>query len=183
MDAHRYTILAAVDGTDASLLVLEQALNIAARYDEVDFQVASILEPEGWLRKKEVSQEERDELQRIVAGYLGESLNNFSGLDISKWRLRLFVRAGSVKDEIPFLAEWSQADLVVIGRDHLSGTGHATTGITHAVLEQVNCPVLVVKPKEHRPVEEVEYGGSGRELTMSTWLSPHALPSLHGGVY
>lgn len=181
-EAHRYTILAAVDGSDASLMVLEQAINVAARYPDVDFQVASVLHIDKW-RSQEVDEEERQGLQRRVAAYLAEALGDFEGLEISSWRLRIFVRAGHVREELPFLAEWSQADLVVIGRDHLSGESTQSSGATQAVLDHVNCPVLVVKPKEHRPVEEVEYHGSGRELGMTAWLSPHALPQMHGGVY
>ncbi len=180
-DTHRYTILAAVDGTDASLMVLDHAINVAARYADVDFQVASVLKAEGWLGGS-ADEDKSQELQRAVAGYLGEALSDFSDLDVSGWRLRILIRIGQVREELPFLAEWSQADLVVIGRDHLSGEDTHSSGATKAVLEHVNCPVMVVKMKEHRPIDEVEYHGSGRELGMSSWLAPHALPMMHGGV-
>jgi nucleotide-binding universal stress UspA family protein len=150
MAAARYRIVIALDGSEYSEIVLEHALDQAARHDAPDLHVLAVVEHDCEIAAAKV---------RLATEIL-EGLATFRA-GRPAWRTTLHVCAGKASEEIVDLAAEVLADLVVIGRYGIHDRhGHLTAhhggrrrgSIADDVLERAPCPVLVVKLTDH-PVE------------------------------
>ena len=132
-----YRIVTALDRSEYSEIVIEHALDHAARQQIPDLHVLSVVDDDtdpaelaSWLEALV-----RDNLETFRAG--------------PHWRTRIHVRSGHVEVEIPRLANEIEADLIVIGHYGLHG---ARGTIVEQVIARAPCPTLVVGLTDH-PVE------------------------------
>lgn len=181
----RYRIVIALDGSEYAELVLEHGLDQAARHDNPDLHLITIVrDPD------EVNGTKRWLARTVLGG-----LDTFAG-HREAWRTRLHVRVGKIEDEIANLAAEVDADLLVIGN---YGVHPQRKPIASHVVERVSCATLVVGLTGHAhettpqcpvcvTVREETDGErwfcdahtSDHELRLSA-LVPHASPSMGGG--
>lgn len=185
MTPRRYRIVIALDGSEYSEIVLEHALDQAARHESSDLHLITVAAGAG----------DVDVTKRWLARIALEGLDAFA-TKRAAWHVRLHVCVGKAEDEIATLANDLDADLLVIGN---YGIHPRRNPIATTLIERVSCPTLVVglsgRTVEAQPscpdcvaVREATDGErwfcdahtSDRELHLST-LVPRSLPLSHGG--
>lgn len=129
-----YRIVTAIDRSEYSEIVIEHALDHAARHQLPDLHVLSVVDDDTDATELAIWLEAlvRDGLETFRAG--------------PNWRTRLHVRRGHVEEEIARLAEELAADLIVIGHYGLHGTRGS---VVDRVLAAANCPTLVIGLTDH----------------------------------
>jgi nucleotide-binding universal stress UspA family protein len=182
----RFRIVAALDRSEYSEIVLEHAIDQAARHDAPDLHFVTVVD-----RKHP----DLDAVKAWLATEVMQGLESF-GRQGPDWRSRLHVLEGKPADEIATFAADLAADLLVIGR---FGAHERHGSITDQVVPRAPCPTLVVNLTEHvvDPVTQcaacvelreasdgerwfcAEHSNSDR-LRLSTLL-PLSGPSVHGG--
>jgi nucleotide-binding universal stress UspA family protein len=123
----RFRIVVALDQSEYAEIVLEHALDLAARYTMPDLHFVTVVEDESLSDTKD-----------WLAVQVLDGLGNFAS-PAPDWRARLHVRAGQTAEEIVALAGELDADMIVIGR-----FGVHKHSVAHRVLDQAPCPVLAV---------------------------------------
>lgn len=136
-----YRIVIALDGSEYSEIVLEHALDQAARHDAPDLHVLTVVEDE---------RTDPEATKQWLATLVLEGLESFRA-GRPGWRTRLHVRVGKPEEEIPNLAAEIRADLLVIGR---YGVHRSRGSVADRVIPMAVCPTLVVGLTDH-PVESV----------------------------
>ncbi len=134
----RYRIVVALDLSEYSEVVIEHAIDQAARHDAADLHFLTVQQRGGSL----------DDLKQRMAPIVFEALS-LLGTDGPDWRARLHARTGEPGEEIASLAAEVNADLVVIGRFGLHHSRRRLGSIASRVVETSPCPVLVVGLTEH----------------------------------
>ena len=122
-----------IDLTEYSQIVLEHALDQAARHHSPEMHFVHVKE-----RRRRSSEELKQYLSQVVYPAL-ETFNRY-GTD---WRARLHVRTGKPDEQIAALAQDIVADLIVIGQFGLHNPRHATK-LPSRLLQMAPCPTLVV---------------------------------------
>lgn len=124
-----YRIVAALDGSAASLPVLEHTLDQAARHDATEIHLVAVADSEDDVIARETW------LAAVVVGTLETS-------DVRRpdWTTYTHVRVGVPEEEIASLAAELEADLIVIGRHGVP----AKAALSDRVLRAAICPTLVV---------------------------------------
>jgi len=137
----RYRIVAALDLSEYAEIVLEHALDQAARHDAPFLHFLAVEE-----HAKEPSDELKQRLTQLVVG----QIDTFRD-DKRDWRARLHVRAGRPAEQIAELAGEVQADLLVVGRFgvHQGKKRRRIGSVADAVLELAPCPTLIVQLTQH----------------------------------
>jgi nucleotide-binding universal stress UspA family protein len=133
-----YAIVIAVDLGQFSSIVVEHALDQAARHDAPDLHFLTVVDKADAI----------EETQRRLADLV---LPSISALERSDWSLRLHVRAGKAAEEIAALAGEVGAQLIVAGR---FGTHHPHRKLAKtaaSIVELAPCPVLVAALVEDPP--------------------------------
>lgn len=138
----RYRIVVGLDLTEYCEIVLEHALDQAARHEAPDLHFLHVKE-----QRKRSSEEMQERMTAIV--YPALHVFNRHG---SNWRARLHVRAGRPHDVIATLAADLRADLIVIGQFGLHHPGQTLKSVPGRVLQAAPCPTLVVGMPQ--PVDE-----------------------------
>jgi nucleotide-binding universal stress UspA family protein len=125
----RYRIVAGVDLTEYSHIVIEHALDQAARHHSPEIHFVHVKES----RKHTI-----DMLGEHLSAAVYPALQVFNqyGMD---WRARLHIRRGKPDEQITMLAADILADLIVIG-----DFGLHRKGMPKRVLANAICPTLVV---------------------------------------
>jgi nucleotide-binding universal stress UspA family protein len=131
-DPH-FRIVVALDLSEYAEIVLEYALDQAARHSAPDIHFVHVI-PNG-------DTDRIDDAKRRLATLSLEALENVRGAD---WRARLHIRAGKPADEIITLAAELDAHLIVCGRFGVHRTWRQLGSVAHRVLEHAHCPVLAV---------------------------------------
>ncbi|MEO8701689.1 MAG: universal stress protein [Kofleriaceae bacterium] len=129
----RYRMVVGVDLSEYSEIVLEHALDQAARHEAPELHLVTVRE-----RKKESADELNQALWERAYPAL-EAFNRF-GRD---WRARLHVRLGKPEEQIAQLAAEVRADLIVIGTFGLHHGG-SLKNVPNTVIQNAVCPTLVV---------------------------------------
>ena len=129
----RHRIVIALDGSEYAAVVLEHALDQAARYDRADLHAIHVV----------------DDLNDCDTAKLWLAETVLDGFEVFRarqrdWRTRLHIRAGRTDEEIVGLAADIEADLIVVGR-----YGLHRRKTTNRVLDGATCPTLVVGLTEH----------------------------------
>jgi len=149
------TILAAVDFSDLTNFVIDEAIRHAVR-DDATLHVVHIAPPAAPPATMDTAYPRRaptfQNLEHALLSRVGERLELAPAQPGQ--RLLTHVRTGPAADEIVDLAADLDADLILVGT-------HGRTGITRWVLGSVaervartaNCPVLVVREKDHSTPE------------------------------
>lgn len=131
-DPH-FRIVVALDLSEYAEIVLEYALDQAARHSAPDLHFVHVVSD--------------DDPERIAAakGRLGalalDALDHVKGPD---WRARLHIRAGKPHEEIVALAAELDAHLIVCGRFGVHRSWRQLSSVVHRILENAHCPVLAV---------------------------------------
>ncbi len=130
----RYRIVVGLDLSEYADIVLEHALDQAARHDAPELHLLTVREK----RRQDV-----EELKRALWDRVHPALETFNryGTD---WRARLHVRRGNPAEEIAVLAADIRADLIVIGQFGLHNPKLTDKNLPNRVLQQAVCPTLVV---------------------------------------
>jgi nucleotide-binding universal stress UspA family protein len=131
-DPH-FRIVVALDLSEYAEIVLEYALDQAARHSAPDIHFVHVVPDDGADRI--------DGAKRDLAALALDALENVRGAD---WRARLHIRAGKPADEIIALAAELDAHLIVCGRFGVHRTWRQLGSVAHRVLEHAHCPVLAV---------------------------------------
>jgi nucleotide-binding universal stress UspA family protein len=150
--ADKHTIVCALDLTEAAPVVLEHALDLAARHDTADIHVVSVIDDRGMLRHRKVDEAEIDDVQQRLRALVSDLLATFGHPvdDPKGWAVTLHVRLGAAHEEIVNLAWEVRADQVVIGKH--SGRGrerYFLGGVPERVVRMSTCPVLVVQAVDY----------------------------------
>jgi nucleotide-binding universal stress UspA family protein len=174
------TILAAVDFSDLTDVVIDDAIRRAAR-DGATLHVAHIAPPEAMLdtaypRRAPAFQSQEHALLTRVGERLALASSKPAGQPVAH------VRSGPIAGEIVELAAELDADLVIVGTHGRSGISRRVLGsVAERVARTATCPVLVVREKAHS-TPEIERPcplcviarreSNGREL----WCEQHRHP-------
>jgi nucleotide-binding universal stress UspA family protein len=135
----RYRIVVALDLSEYAEVVVEHAIDQAARHDAPDLHFLTV---------QEHRDEPLDDLKASLAEIVYDGLSLF-GREDPDWRARMHVRSGHADEEIAELAAEIGADLVIVGRFGLHHSRHRLGSIAQRVVEISPCPVLVVGLTEH----------------------------------
>lgn len=125
-----YGIVVAIDLGQYSSIVVEHALDQAARHDAPDLHFLTVVD-----HAKEI-----DATKRKLADLVLPAISAIGREDGS---LRLHVRAGKVEEEIAALATEVGAELVVIGRFGERHPHRRLAKTAADILDLAPCPVLV----------------------------------------
>jgi nucleotide-binding universal stress UspA family protein len=130
----RYRIVVGIDLSEYSDIVIEHALDQAARHNMPELHFLTVRE-----HRKPSGDDRKQALWEQVYPAL-ETFNRY-GTD---WRARLHVRRGEPAAEIAELAAEIRADLIVIGQFGLHTPRASDKNLPNRVLQQAVCPTLVV---------------------------------------
>ena len=130
----RYRIVVGVDLSEYADIVVEHALDQAARHDAPELHFLTVCE-----RRRPSAEERKQALWERVHPAL-ETFNEFG----TEWRARLHVRRGRPEIEIAELAAEIRADLIVIGQFGLHNPRTTDKNLPNRVLQQAVCSTLVV---------------------------------------
>jgi nucleotide-binding universal stress UspA family protein len=139
--ARRYRIVVGMDLSEYSDIVLEHALDQAARHDAPEIHLLTVQE------RRRPSKEEVYQALWARSYVPLEAFNRHA----RNWRARLHIRSGRPEAEIAELAADLRADLIVIGQFGIHNPKDAAK-LPNAVLRAAVCPTLVVGlPTVHDP--------------------------------
>jgi nucleotide-binding universal stress UspA family protein len=125
----RYRIVVGIDLSEYSDIVIEHALDQAARHDAPELHFLTV---------KEKRKPSSDELKQVLWERVYPALETFNQYG-TEWRARLHVRRGTPDEQIAQLAAEIQSDLIVVGQ-----FGLHKKNIPNHVLQNSSCPTLVV---------------------------------------
>jgi nucleotide-binding universal stress UspA family protein len=128
-----YRIVVGVDLSEYSDLVIERALDQAARHERPELHFLTVKE-----MRKLSSEDAHRRLAALVYPAL-EAFNRYA----TGWRVRLHVRTGKPAAQIAGLAADVRADLIVIGAFGLHAGGRTLRTVASRVLQDAICPTLV----------------------------------------
>jgi nucleotide-binding universal stress UspA family protein len=130
----RFRIVVGVDLSEYSEIVIEHALDQAARHQSPELHFLHVKE-----RRKRSSEELKQRLASIVYPAL-QTFNQYG----SEWRARLHVRSGKPHEQIAAVAADLRGDLIVIGQFGLHHPKETFKNLPNRVLQAAPCPTLVV---------------------------------------
>lgn len=130
----RYRIVVGIDLSEYADIVLEHALDQAARHSAPELHILTV---------REKRRPSSDELKQTLWERVYPSLETFNrhGTD---WRARLHVRRGKPDEQIAQLAAEVRGDLIVIGQFGLHNPKPTDKNLPNRVLQAAVCPTLVV---------------------------------------
>jgi nucleotide-binding universal stress UspA family protein len=137
-DPH-FRIVVALDLSEYSEIVLEYALDQAARHSAPDIHFVHVVDDE---RHAEAAKRRLEEA----------ALSSLDTVRGPTWRARLHVRTGKPHVEIIALAAEVDAHLIVCGRFGVHRSWRNRGSVARRVLEHAHCPVLAVNLVD-RPVQ------------------------------
>jgi len=142
-----YRMVVALDLSEYAEIVLEHALDQAARHDTPELHLLTV---------QEHGHTPNEDTKRKLTHLVADELETFRA-DRRDWRARLHVRCGKPVEEIAALAGDVAADLIVVGRFGVHGLKkrlHLGSVAEH-VLRHAPCPTLVVQMTDRGVESEV----------------------------
>jgi nucleotide-binding universal stress UspA family protein len=130
----RYRIVVGVDLTEYADIVVEHALDQAARHDRPELHFLTVRE-----RVRPSAEDIKHALWECVQPSL-EAFNRHA----QEWRARFHIRRGAPDEQIPMLAAEIAADLIVIGQFGVHHPKHTDKSVANHVLQAAVCPTLVL---------------------------------------
>ena len=134
--SRRYRIVVGLDLTEYCEIVLEHALDQAARHRTPELHFLYVKERRHRKRSDE-------ELEQRMSAIVYPALQTFNE-HAAEWRARLHVRAGKPDEQIASLAQDLQSDLIVIGQFGLHHPKQTFKNLPGRVLQAAPCPTLIV---------------------------------------
>jgi nucleotide-binding universal stress UspA family protein len=159
----RYRIVVGVDLSEYSDIVLEHALDQAARHDAPELHLLTVRE-----RRKPSAEEVKQELWERVY----PALEAFNRHGIA-WRARLHVRKGKPDEHIAMLAAELRADLIVIGQFGLHHPKPSNKDLPTRVLRAAVCPTLVIGMPDTSDAKQCPMCAAVREDTEGEYWFCH----------
>jgi nucleotide-binding universal stress UspA family protein len=132
--ARRYRIVVGIDLSEYADIVIEHALDQAARHDAPELHFLTVCEE----RRGSIGDRRQALWERVYPAL--ETFNQFR----TDWRARVHARRGKPEVEIAELAAEVRADLIVIGQFGLHTPRSSDKNVPNRVLQQAVCPTLVV---------------------------------------
>lgn len=152
-----YNVVVGVDYSEQAEQALYAGLDTLVRRPDARLHVIAVAEGDGPRLPEELTAEAKkrflDEAASTLESYLGQRLDGMARAGASIDRDRVFdsVDFGKPAERILALAREVHADLVIVGTHGLSGVEHLVLGsVAETVLRNAHCPVLVMRPKQHR---------------------------------
>jgi nucleotide-binding universal stress UspA family protein len=130
----RYRIVVGVDLSEYADIVIEHALDQAARHDAPDLHLLTVRE-----RRKPSN----DVVARTLWERVYPALETFNRWG-REWRARLHVRRGKPDEQIAQLAAEIRGDLIVVGQFGLHHPRGSDRSVANRVLRAAVCPTLVL---------------------------------------
>ena len=166
MPRSNYTLIGAVDMSDATDLVLERSFDIAQRYIPCEIHFISVVETKKDVDRAGLEQREQELRDRIesVASCFSSELKGTIGVH---------VRAGSPVEEISDLIEETRADLVIVGHHGWGKAKSRGRSVSKQLLESARSSVLIaqVPDFEDRPAPSCQdCADIRRESKGETWF-------------
>lgn len=165
----RYRIVVGVDLSEYSDIVLDHALDQAARHQAPELHFLTVRE------KRKPS---NDDVKQALWERVYPALETFNrhGTD---WRARLHVRRGKPAEQLAMLAAEIRGDLLVIGHFGLHHPRPTDHNLPNRVLQAAPCPTLVVGMPEAMDLAQCPMCVAVREDTEGDrWFCPdHAASS------
>jgi len=159
----RFRIVVGIDLSEYADIVIEHALDQAARHDAPELHFLTVRE-----RRRPSGEDCKQALWEQVYPAL-ETFNRFG----SDWRARLHVRRGKPEIEIAELAAEIRANLIVIGQFGLHTPRASDKNLPNRVLQQAVCPTLVVGAPEVIDAKQCAMCAAVREETDGErWFCP-----------
>lgn len=151
----RFNIIAAIDESDQAPLVVERALDQAARHESGDLHIVRVVN----MSARRAERVAFDEIRNRLLGEVQGVLEAFRGTaeTAPSWRFHVHVRLGRPDEEIVELAHEARADLILIGRHGEGGRRPMFAGTTpERVLRTAPCTVMVVQDMlyDEEPVDQ-----------------------------
>jgi nucleotide-binding universal stress UspA family protein len=143
----RYRIVVGLDLTEYSEIVLEHALDQAARHDAPEIHFL-------YVRERHQRKRSLEELRQRMSAIVWPALQTFNTYG-RNWRAQLHLRSGKAEEQIAALAQDVIADLIVIGQFGVHHPRPSAKAVPNQVLVAAPCPTLVVgMPPElqHSPI-------------------------------
>ena len=151
MPTKTFSILAAVDESDQAPLVIERALDEAARHERADVHFLRVIGVKPKYVDRVSTEGTREALTREVMT-VAEAF--VTGAKKIGWRVHVHVRVGRPDEELIALAHEFRPALLVIGRHGDSGHKKSKAGnVVEKVLREAPCVVLVVQDQYYDEVE------------------------------
>ncbi len=122
----RFRMVVALDASEYAEIVLQHALDQAARHDAPELHILTVIAHDASI----------EEAKLRLAHQVADEVDTFRA-DRRDWRCHLHVRRGRAAEEIALLAGEVSADLIVVGR--------FIDAIAEDVLRRAPCPALVVQ--------------------------------------
>jgi len=151
----RYRIVVGIDLSEYADIVLEHALDQAARHHAPELHFLTVCE-----QKKLTTDACKQALWERV--YPALETFNQHGAD---WRARLHVRRGRPEDQIAALAADVRADLIVVGNFGLHNPRNTDKNVPNRVLRNAVCPTLVVTMPDEADTKQCPACVNTREHT------------------
>jgi nucleotide-binding universal stress UspA family protein len=130
----RFRIVVGIDLSEYADIVIEHALDQAARHDAPELHFLTV---------REHRRPSADACKQALWEQVYPALETFNQFG-AEWRARLHVRRGKPEVEIAELAAEIRADLIVIGQFGLHTPRASDKNLPNRVLQQAVCPTLVV---------------------------------------
>jgi nucleotide-binding universal stress UspA family protein len=143
----RYRIVVGIDLTEYSEIVLEHALDQAARHDAPEIHFL-------YVRERHQRRRSLEELRQRLSAIVWPALQTFNTYG-RNWRAQLHLRTGKAEEQIASLAQDVLADLIVIGQFGLHHPKPSAKTVPNRVLTAAPCPTLVVgmpQPLQSSPI-------------------------------
>jgi len=153
----RYRIVAGIDLSEYSDIVLEHALDQAARHHRPELHFLTVCEQ----RKRSTAAFKQALWERVFPSL--ETFNQYG----TEWRARLHVRRGKPDQQIGALAADICADLIVVGNFGLHNPRSTYKNLPNGVLNAAVCPVFVVGTPAAMDTRQCPACHNIRELTDS----------------
>jgi nucleotide-binding universal stress UspA family protein len=128
----RYRIVVALDRSEYAEIVLEHALDQAARHPQPGVELHFVMVVE--------ARESTEVARRWLEEFVAEGLESFAS-SAEGWRTRCYLMTGSPDEGIAQLTEDLDADLLVIGRFGVQ----RRPSTCDQILDRTSCPTLVVR--------------------------------------
>lgn len=159
--AHRYKIVAAVDGSESSAMVVEHALDTASRHGDAEVHILQVLSRGRWASthdsaEQAIEEGKLDDIRGSLETLAREALSEFSTPNGPTWRVRVHARAGKPHEEILSLAAEIRADCILVGRSGDGGRRHLLGSVPERVVKSAVCPVVVAQAPDYGTSEAAE---------------------------
>lgn len=134
----RFRIAVAYDGSEYAEIVLEHAIDQAARHDAPELHILTVVE------------DDKADMEQIKQRLAAQVLPSLEVFHSDQWRARLHVRVGKPHEEIANFAAEIRAQLLVVGRFGAHGSSRLGS-VASRVVDESTCPVLVVNLLDESP--------------------------------